>query len=154
MSEILRATGKALSLLFSGEPALWDIIGISFSVSLRAILVSAPLAVLLAFVLTVARFPGRRALISTFNSLMAVSAVVVAFAYDQLLTRMPGADSEQFIDLVLILTGAVMLLMAVLRLGRFIRYVPKVVVSGFMNGIAIGTSTTTTTGFDLKRPVS
>lgn len=67
----------------------------------------------------------------------AVSAVVVAFAYDQLLARMPGVDSEQFIDLVLILTGVVMLLMAVLRLGRFIKYVPRVVVSGFMNGIAI-----------------
>lgn len=67
----------------------------------------------------------------------AVSAVVVAFAYDQLLTSLPGANSEQFIDLVLILTGIVMLLMAVLRLGRFITYVPKVVVSGFMDGIAI-----------------
>jgi SulP family sulfate permease len=67
----------------------------------------------------------------------AVSAVVVAFAYDQLLAKLPGANSEQFIDLVLILTGLVMLLMAVLRLGRFIQYVPKVVVSGFMNGIAI-----------------
>ena len=68
MSEILRATGAALSLLFSGEPALWDIIGISFSVSLRAVLVSAPLAVRVAFVLTVARFPGRRALSGAMRS--------------------------------------------------------------------------------------
>lgn len=67
----------------------------------------------------------------------AVSAVVVAFAYDQLLARLPDADAEQFIDLVLILTGIIMVLMAALRLGRFISYVPKVVVSGFMNGIAI-----------------
>ena len=67
----------------------------------------------------------------------AVSAVVVAFAYDRLLTQLPGANPDAFIDLVLILTGIVMVLMAVLRLGRFIRYVPKVVVSGFMNGIAI-----------------
>ncbi len=67
----------------------------------------------------------------------AVSAGVVAFAYDQLLARMPGASSEQFLDMVLILTGIVMVLMAILRLGRFIQYVPKVVVSGFMNGIAI-----------------
>ena len=67
----------------------------------------------------------------------AVSAVVIAFAYDQLLAQVPGADSERFIDMVLILTGIAMVLMAILRLGRFIRYVPKVVVSGFMNGIAI-----------------
>lgn len=67
----------------------------------------------------------------------AISAVVVAYAYDSLLARIPEANPEQFIDLVLILTGLVMLLMSVLRLGRFIEYVPKVVVSGFMNGIAI-----------------
>ena len=67
----------------------------------------------------------------------AVSAVVVAFAYDRLLARVPNANPEQFIDMVLILTGLVMLVMAVLRLGRFIRYVPRVVVSGFMDGIAI-----------------
>ena len=87
MGEILRATGDALVLLFSWEPALWDIIGISFSVSLRAILISAPLAIVVAFVLTVGRFPGRRALISFFNSLMAVPAVVVGLTVYLLLSR-------------------------------------------------------------------
>ncbi len=105
MGEILRATGAALSLLFSGEPALWDIIGISFSVSLRAILVSAPLAVLAAFVLTVARFPGRRALIATFNSLMAVPAVVVGLTVYLLLSR-----SGPMGDLKLLFTQTAMII--------------------------------------------
>ncbi|TDJ15574.1 MAG: ABC transporter permease subunit [Gammaproteobacteria bacterium] len=105
MGEILTATGAALSLLFSGEPALWDIIGISFSVSLRAILVSAPLAVLAAFVLTVARFPGRRALIAAFNSLMAVPAVVIGLTVYLLLSR-----SGPMGDLKLLFTQAAMII--------------------------------------------
>lgn len=105
MNEILRATGEALSLLFSGEPALWNIIGISFSVSLRAILVSAPFALLVAFVLTVARFPGRRALIATFNSLMAVPAVVVGLTVYLLLSR-----SGPMGDLKLLFTQAAMII--------------------------------------------
>jgi len=104
MGEILRATADALVLLFSWEPALWDIIGISFSVSLRAILVSAPLAIGLAFVLTVGRFPGRRALISFFNSLMAVPAVVVGLTVYLLLSR-----SGPMGDLKLLFTQAAMI---------------------------------------------
>ena len=67
----------------------------------------------------------------------AVSAVVVAYAYDELLTRAPGANPDNFINVVFILTGVVLLLAGVFRLGRFIQIVPRVVVSGFMDGIAI-----------------
>jgi tungstate transport system permease protein len=105
MGEILRETGDALILLFSWEPALWDIIGISFSVSLRAILASAPVAIVVAFVLTVGRFPGRRALISMFNSLMAVPAVVVGLTVYLLLSR-SGAMG----DLKLLFTQAGMII--------------------------------------------
>lgn len=67
----------------------------------------------------------------------AVSAVVVAMAHDRLLRIIPGADPDRFINLVFLLTGIIVLLFALFRLGRFIRVVPRVVVSGFMNGIAI-----------------
>lgn len=105
MGEILRATGDALMLLFSGQPALWEIIGISFSVSLRAILVSAPAAILVAFFLAIGRFPGRRALISTFNSLMAVPAVVVGLTVYLLLSR-----SGPMGDLKLLFTQTAMII--------------------------------------------
>ena len=105
MGEILRATADALVLLFSWEPALWDIIGISFSVSLRAILVCAPVAIVVAFVLTVGRFPGRRALISMFNSLMAVPAVVVGLTVYLLLSR-----SGPMGDLKLLFTQTAMII--------------------------------------------
>ncbi len=64
----------------------------------------------------------------------AVSALVVAFAYEQVAM---SAQADQFINLVFLLTGLLLLLMALLRLGRFIRLVPNVVVSGFMSGIAL-----------------
>jgi len=105
VSEILGASADALILLLSWEPALWDIIGISFSVSLRAILVCAPIAILVAFVLTVGRFPGRRALISMFSSLMAVPAVVVGLTVYLLLSR-----SGPMGDLKLLFTQTAMII--------------------------------------------
>ncbi len=48
-----------------------------------------------------------------------------------------GVDANVFINQVFLITGGLLLLMAVLRLGRFITLVPKVVISGFMNGIAV-----------------
>ncbi len=87
MSQLLDSTREAFTLLITGDRALWTIISISFSVSLRAVLFSAPPAFLLAFVLANARFRGRRALISTFNTLLALPAVVVGLTVYMLLSR-------------------------------------------------------------------
>lgn len=67
----------------------------------------------------------------------AVTSVVVAFAFGDMLRAAPGADPELFINVTLITTGALLIIAAVLRLGRYVRLVPRVVISGFMNGIAI-----------------
>ncbi len=67
----------------------------------------------------------------------AVIAVVVAFAHDKLLFAHEAANSDHFINLILILTGGLLILMGIFKLGRFIKYVPNVVISGFMTGIAI-----------------
>lgn len=67
----------------------------------------------------------------------AVTAVVVAYAHDQLLISLPGANPDHFINLTIFLSGAILLAAALLRLGKFITYIPNVVISGFMNGIAI-----------------
>lgn len=87
MSTLLDSSRQAVSLLFAGDPELWTIIGISFSVSLRAILIAAPFALVLAFVLAHLRFPGRRLLISTFNTLLALPAVVVGLTVYMVLSR-------------------------------------------------------------------
>ncbi|HHH44973.1 MAG TPA: ABC transporter permease subunit [Gammaproteobacteria bacterium] len=87
MSQLLDSTREAFTLLVTGDPALWTIISISFSVSLRAVLISAPPAFLLAFLLANTRFRGRRVLISTFNTLLALPAVVVGLTVYMLLSR-------------------------------------------------------------------
>ncbi len=68
----------------------------------------------------------------------AISAVVVAAAYDGHLNHLVGGfNPDHFINIVFILTAVLLLLMAVFRMGRFITLVSNVVVSGFMSGIAV-----------------
>ncbi len=67
----------------------------------------------------------------------AITAVVVAFAYNQMAARFPELVPDHFVNIVFFLTAGLLVLMGVLRLGRFITLVPNVVVSGFMNGIAV-----------------
>ncbi len=67
----------------------------------------------------------------------AVSAVTVAFAHEQLIVKGLTVAPEHFINIVFFLCALLLLAMGVLRLGRFICYVPNVVISGFMSGIAL-----------------
>ncbi len=85
--DLLRTVNRALQLLATGDPGLWRIVAISFSVSLRAILITTPAALLIAFALAYAHFPGRRVLVSTFHTLQAVPAVVIGLLVYLLLTR-------------------------------------------------------------------
>ena len=87
MKGLWEANREALVLLFTGDSALWTIIGISFSVSLRAVLIAAPVALIVAFALAHWSFCGRRLLITTFNTLLALPAVVVGLTVYMLLSR-------------------------------------------------------------------
>jgi len=87
MGELGSAVAQAAALLLGGDTILWSIIAISFSVSLRALAFAAPLALLGAFVLAHAHFPGRRLLVTLANTLMAVPAVVVGLTLYLLLSR-------------------------------------------------------------------
>lgn len=87
MEQFTNTTLQALAMLLSGDPSLWSIVGISFSVSLRAILFVAPGALLMAFWLAYTRFPGRRLLVSIMQTLLSVPAVVVGLTVYLLLSR-------------------------------------------------------------------
>ncbi|WP_078120009.1 ABC transporter permease [Thiosocius teredinicola] len=87
MASIAESTREALSLLFGGDPGLWEIIGISFQVSVTAILIAAPVALAISFLLAYGRFPGRRLLITVFNTLLSFPAVVVGLTFYILLSR-------------------------------------------------------------------
>ena len=87
MESLTTTTLNALALLFSGDAELWNIIGISFRISSTAILIAMIPAVLIGFALAYANFSGRRLLISVFNTLLAVPAVVVGLTLYIILSR-------------------------------------------------------------------
>lgn len=78
---------EAIHLLFSGDAELWNIIGISFRISFIAILIALVPAILIGFTLAYTDFPGRRLLISIFNTLLSVPAVVVGLTLYIILSR-------------------------------------------------------------------
>lgn len=87
MASISSATWQAIQLLLSGDADLWEIILISFRVSLIAILLATPPAILMAFVLAFGKFPGRRLLIAITNTALAIPAVVVGLSLYLVLSR-------------------------------------------------------------------
>lgn len=87
MDSISDSTVQALMLLITGDSDLWAIIGISFKVSLTALAIATPTALLIAFLLAFGTFPGRRLLIAVFNTLLSFPAVVVGLTLYLLLSR-------------------------------------------------------------------
>lgn len=87
MEALLEASRQALSLLFSGDKELWEIVGISFQVSFFALLIAIPPSLLLAFVLAYGQFKGRRLMIAMFSTLLSVPTVVIGLTLYVLLSR-------------------------------------------------------------------
>lgn len=87
MQSLSQATLEALALLFHGDRELWEIVGISFRVSGAAIAIAIPPAVFAAFALAHFDFRGRRVLISLFNTLLSLPAVVIGLTVYLLLSR-------------------------------------------------------------------
>jgi len=87
MDHLQNAFLRALQLMFSGDRDLWTIVGISFSVSMRAIVIATPFAMLAAFLMAMTTFPGRRPLIMLVHTLQAFPAVVVGLTVYMVLSR-------------------------------------------------------------------
>lgn len=87
MASLTETFMHALELLISGDEKLWTIIGVSFRVSLLALVTAAIPATLIGFVLAYWRFPGRWFLLSMTHTLMAVPTVVVGLILFMLLSR-------------------------------------------------------------------
>ena len=87
MDSLSAATAESFRLLFSGDMALWVIIFTSFSVSVKAILIAAPMAFVVAFLMAHLRYPGRRAMIAGFSALQSIPAVVVGLTVYLVLSR-------------------------------------------------------------------
>jgi tungstate transport system permease protein len=87
VNQLGEATMAALQLLVSADAGLWNIIGVSFAVSLQAIVFATPPALAIALALSYGRFPGRHFLIAAFNTLLSVPAVVVGLTLYLLLSH-------------------------------------------------------------------
>lgn len=85
--DLWSTTGEAFRLLFSGDPVLWGIVGVSLKVSLAALILVGPLAIAAGFVLAHAAFPGRRALVIVVQALQSFPTVVVGLLLYLMLSR-------------------------------------------------------------------
>jgi len=112
---LLQNTFDALVLLISLDADLWEIVGISFSVSLQAVLYTAPVGFFCGFLLAYASFPGRKMAISLVNTLWAVPAVVVGLTLYLLLSRAgPLGDWQWLFTQKAMIFGQILLSLPVL----------------------------------------
>jgi tungstate transport system permease protein len=81
------ATGSALQMILSGDPALFAIVRLSLTVSLSALAVSAVLGVIAGAFLALTRFFGRDAVIVLVNALMGLPPVIAGLTVYLLLSR-------------------------------------------------------------------
>jgi len=116
VNDIQTATLEAIGLLLGGDRQLWSIVATSLSVSLRALALATPVALLTAFALAYLRFPGQRLLVTFFNTLMAVPAVVVGLVLYILLSANGPAG-----ELRLLFTPSAMII------GQFLLCMPLMV---------------------------
>ena len=81
------AFATALSLILSGDAVLGEIVLLSLTVTLTALLISATAGLPLGAALALACFPGRSLLVVTFNALMGLPPVVAGLVVYLMLSR-------------------------------------------------------------------
>jgi tungstate transport system permease protein len=87
VNSLAQSFSSALSLIASGDAALWAIIGRSLAVSGSATLLGFLMGCALGAWLAIARFAGRSAVLALLNSLLALPSVVVGLLVYLLLSR-------------------------------------------------------------------
>jgi tungstate transport system permease protein len=87
MNTVGPALERAVDMVASADPQLWQIVGLSLRVSLAALALAAVAGLALGAVVAVAQFPGRRAVIVVMNALLGLPSVVVGLLVYLLLSR-------------------------------------------------------------------
>jgi SulP family sulfate permease len=67
----------------------------------------------------------------------AVTVTITAYVASDFASDFPGANPDLFVNMTIILAAVMLAVMGACQVGKLIVYVPNVVISGFMNGIAI-----------------
>jgi tungstate transport system permease protein len=81
------AIGRAFGLLFSGDPSLWGIIWVSLKTGLVGLLIAAPPAVLLGYLVALHAFRGRRLVIWLAQAALSLPTVLIGLLLYLLLSR-------------------------------------------------------------------
>jgi tungstate transport system permease protein len=87
MNTIGPALERAVAMVSSADPQLWEIVGLSLRVSLAALALAALVGLTLGAIVAVAQFPGRRPVIVLMNALLGLPSVVVGLLVYLLLSR-------------------------------------------------------------------
>ncbi|MBW3697832.1 ABC transporter permease subunit [Vibrio sp. T187] len=82
-----QTTLDALNLLVNFDNELWQIVAVSFSVSLSAISLVILPSIIMAFLLAYTNFPGKWAVLSIINTLQAIPTVVIGLLLYMMLSR-------------------------------------------------------------------
>lgn len=105
MNYLYEALTNALVLIFSFDPEIYTIVWLSLRVALSATFVAAVIGIPIAYFVATRDFHGKAALITLFNTLMALPTVVVGlFAYSFLSRRGPLG----FLDLLFTPSGIIL----------------------------------------------
>ncbi|OBU41936.1 ABC transporter permease [Photobacterium damselae] len=112
---IWQTTQQAIELLFSGDTALWGIVGVSFSVSLLAIGIVLVPSLLIAFALAYGNFPGRWLTLSLFNTFQSIPTVVIGLLLYMLLSRSgPLGDWQMLFTQKAMILGQILICLPIL----------------------------------------
>lgn len=87
MGDIQAAFSLAANLILSGNADLFEIVGLSLSVSVTAVAIACLFGMTLGATIAVTRFPGRSAVIVMMNALMGLPPVVVGLGVYLMLSR-------------------------------------------------------------------
>lgn len=117
---VVNAFSAAWQLVTSLDPTLVEIVLLSLRVTLSALAVAALVGLPLGALLAVARFPGRQALIVTFNAMMGLPPVVVGLTVYLLLSRAGplGQFGLLFTPSAMIVAQAILIIPIVAALTR------------------------------------
>src|SRR3990172_1325585 len=104
------ALGQAAEMIVGFDPRLMEIVGLSFRVSLSAVVVAALVGLPLGAAIAVARFPGKQGVVIVLNALLGLPSVVVGLLVYLLLSRAGplGAMGILFTPLAMVFAQAIL----------------------------------------------
>lgn len=112
---LMEAIREAFSLLFSGDATLWEIIWISVKTSVIGLIIAAPLAVAIGYLVATGRFLGRRVVIWLAQASLSLPTVLIGLLLYLLLSRQgPLGELRLLFTQPGIIVGQVLIAMPVL----------------------------------------